>query len=287
VNRSHRTTVLPPSELASLQPESIITGIVRIVAIAMTAENQTLSDHERTRYLRQIGIEGFGEAAQCSLKQATVTVMGVGGLGSPASLYLAAAGVGRIILVDYQIPELSNLNRQVLHWEDDVKDGNGKAESAAQKLRKLNSDIEIVPKMAKVGVGEICDIVENSIIVVDCLDNFDARKLLNVHCIKERIPFVHAAVVGFLGQMTVIIPGKTPCLECLFPRMPVRKSAIPILGFTAGVFGCMEAAETVKLITGVGEPLAGKLLVGDLSINYWETVEVGRNHRCPVCGEHL
>ena len=228
----------------------------------MTAENQTLSDNERTRYLRQIGTEGFGEAAQRSLKQATVAVMGVGGLGSPASLYLAAAGVGRIILVDYQIPELSNLNRQVLHWEDDVKDGIGKADSAAQKLRKLNSDIVIVPKMAKVGVGEICDIVENSTVVVDCLDNFDARKLLNVHCIKERIPFVHAAVEGFMGQMTVIIPGRTPCLECLFPRMPVRENYYPYSRFHGGVFGCMEAAETVKLITGVGRAVGREVADG-------------------------
>ena len=253
----------------------------------MKEENLTLNDNERTRYLRQMAIEGFGEEVQLSLKEATITVMGVGGLGSPASMYLAAAGVGRIILVDYQSPELSNLNRQVLHWEDDVDNGHSKVVSAAQKLRRLNSDIEVIPKMAKIGVGEICDIVEESSVIVDCLDNFDARKLLNVHCIKERIPFVHAAVEGFMGQMTVVIPGRTPCLECLFPRMPVRKPLIPIIGFTAGVFGCMEAAETVKLITGVGEPLAGKLLVGDLSINYWETVEIGRNHLCPVCGEHL
>ena len=160
----------------------------------MKAENLTLNDNERTRYLRQITIEGFGEDVQLSLKRATITVMGVGGLGSPASMYLAAAGVGRIILVDYQSPELSNLNRQVLHWEEDVENGNSKAVSAAEKLRRLNSDIEIVPKMAKIGVNEICDIVEDSSVIVDCLDNFDARKLLNVHCIKERIPFVHAAV---------------------------------------------------------------------------------------------
>jgi molybdopterin/thiamine biosynthesis adenylyltransferase len=128
--------------------------------------------------------------------------------------------------------------------------------------------------------------VEDSQVILDCLDNFDARKTLNIHCSKKQIPFVHAAVEGFSGQLTTIIPGHTPCLECLFPNLPVRRSIIPIIGFTAGVFGCLQAAEAVKLITGVGEPLTGELLVGDLSVNYWETIEVERNERCPICGAH-
>ena len=251
----------------------------------MKAEGHILNDNERSRYLRQMAIDGFGEAAQRSLKDATVTVMGVGGLGSPSSMYLAAAGVGKMILVDFQPPEMSNLNRQVLHWEDDVKNGTMKSVSAAKKLRRMNSDIEIVPKEAKIGVDDLCDIVEDSSVILDCLDNFEARKLLNVHCVKERVPFVHAAVEGFSGQLTVVVPGKTPCLDCLFPLSPARRSLIPIIGFTAGVFGCMEAAEAVKLITGIGEPLAGKMLVGDLSNNYWEIVELERNDNCPVCGK--
>ena len=244
----------------------------------------TLNDNERTRYLRQIAIDGFGEAAQRSLKASTVTVIGMGGLGSPASMYLAAAGVGRMIVVDYQSPELSNLNRQVLHWEKDVKNGAMKVVSAAKKLCESNSEIAIIPKVAKIGVDNLCDVVEDSAVIVDCLDNFDARKMLNIHCVKERVPFVHAAVEGLSGQLTVVIPGKTPCLDCLFPRSPARKPLIPIIGFTAGVFGCMEAAEAVKLITGLGEPLAGKVLLGDLAINYWETIEVERNEHCSVCG---
>jgi molybdopterin-synthase adenylyltransferase len=244
----------------------------------------SLNDDERTRYLRQIAVEGFGEAAQLALKRSTVTIMGVGGLGSPASMYLAAAGVGRLILVDYQSPDLSNLNRQVLHWDNDVKTGTKKAQSAAYKLREMNSEIEIVPKVAKIGVDEMSDVIEGSSLIVDCLDNFEARKLLNAHCARERVPFVHAAVEGFSGQLTVIIPGRTPCLDCLFPVPPARKPLIPIIGFTAGVFGCMEAAEAVKLITGVGEPLTGKLLVGDLSSNYWETIEVERSGHCGTCG---
>jgi molybdopterin/thiamine biosynthesis adenylyltransferase len=252
----------------------------------MNTGSLILNDNEKTRYLRQIAIDGFGESAQHSLKAATVTVMGMGGLGSPASIYLAAAGVGRMILVDYQSPELSNLNRQVLHWEDDVKNGTMKVVSAANKLHELNSEVEIVPKVAKIGVDNLCEVIEDSTIIVDCLDNFDARKMLNVHCVKEQVPFVHAAVEGFSGQLTVVIPGKTPCLDCLFPRSPGRKPLIPIIGFTAGVFGCMEAAEAVKLITGLGEPLAGKMLVGDLSSNYWETIEVEQDKDCPVCGGH-
>ena len=252
----------------------------------MKGASPPLNENERTRYLRQMAIEGFGEEAQRSLKGATVTVMGVGGLGSPTSMYLAAAGVGRIILVDFQAPELSNLNRQVLHWEVDVREGIKKSVSGANKLREMNSEIEVVPKAAKIGVDDLGDIVEDSTVIVDCLDNFEARMLLNVHCVKERIPFVHSAVEGYSGQLTVVIPGKTPCLECLFPRTPPRKPLISIIGFTAGIFGCMEAAEAIKLITGVGRPLAGKILFGDLSENYWETIEVARNHLCPVCG-HL
>jgi adenylyltransferase/sulfurtransferase len=148
----------------------------------------------------------------------------------------------------------------------------------------MNSEIEIVPKVAKIGVDDLCSVVEESAVIVDCLDNFDARKMLNVHCVKENVPMVHAAVEGFSGQLTVIIPGRTVCLDCLFSRSPARKPLIPIIGFTAGVFGCMEAAEAVKLITGVGEPLTGKMLLGDLSTNYWETIEVERNEHCPVCG---
>jgi molybdopterin-synthase adenylyltransferase len=244
-----------------------------------------LNDNDRCRYLRQMAIEGFGESAQSSLKESTVTVMGVGGLGSPASMYLAAAGVGRMILVDFQSPELSNLNRQVLHWEEDVKNGTMKADSAANKIRKMNSDIEIVPKVAKIGVDDLCEVVEDTDVIVDCLDNFDARRLLNLHCVKERVPMVHAAVEGFSGQLTVVVPGRTPCLECLFPYPLAKKPLIPIIGFTAGVFGCMEAAEAVKLITGIGEPLVGRMLAGDLSNNYWDIIEVERNDRCPVCGE--
>jgi molybdopterin-synthase adenylyltransferase len=252
----------------------------------MRSNGQILNDNDRSRYLRQMAIEGFGETAQRSLKDTTVTVMGVGGLGSPASLYLAAAGVGKVVLVDFQAPELSNLNRQVLHWEDDVENGTMKAVSAANKLRKMNSQIEIVPKLARIGDVDLCDVVEDSAVIVDCLDNFEARRLLNIHCVKERVPLVHAAVEGFSGQLTVIVPGRTPCLECLFPHSLARKPLIPIIGFTAGVFGCMEAAEAVKLITGVGEPLAGKMLVGDLSNNYWEIIEVERSDRCPICGKN-
>lgn len=252
----------------------------------MKAGNPTLNDNDRIRYLRQMAIDGFGEEAQRSLMESTVTVMGIGGLGSPASLYLAGAGVGKIILVDFQSPDLSNLNRQVLHWESDVANGTKKAVSAANKLREMNSDIEIIPKVARIGVDDLCKVIEDSAVIVDCLDNFDARKMLNLHCVKEDVPFVHAAVESYSGQLTVVIPGKTPCLDCLFPNSPGGKPIVPIIGFTAGVFGCMEAAEAVKLITGLGEPLAGKMLVGDLSSNYWETVEVERNPECPVCCRH-
>jgi molybdopterin/thiamine biosynthesis adenylyltransferase len=242
-----------------------------------------LSDSERERYRRQLIVDGFGDEGQGKLKNATVGVLGVGGLGSPAALYLAAAGVGTIILADDQAPELSNLNRQVLHWERDVKDGSPKVESAAWKLRELNSEVEVVAHAKKVDERNMASVFKGADLVLDCLDNFETRYLLNRFCVHARTPFVHAAVEGFSGQVSVIVPGETPCIQCIFPRPPGKKAEIPIIGATAGVFGALQAGEAIKLITGIGVPLKSKLLVGDLQYQSWEVIDVGKDVSCPVC----
>ncbi|MDD1773771.1 MAG: HesA/MoeB/ThiF family protein [Methanomassiliicoccales archaeon] len=243
-----------------------------------------LSPREVERYSRQMMVEGIGESGQRKLSNATVAVMGIGGLGSPATMYLAAAGVGKIILVDYQTPDISNLNRQVLHWERDVAEGRSKVESAAWKARELNSDIEVVTKRIKVTEQNIEEVFAEADVILDCLDDFSPRYLLNDFCVREGVPFVHAAVEGFNGQMTTILPGKTPCLKCLFPVEPPKKAVFPIVGVTAGVFGTLEAAEAFKLISGIGEPLLSKLMVGDLLHDHWEIIEICRVDTCMVCG---
>jgi molybdopterin/thiamine biosynthesis adenylyltransferase len=177
---------------------------------------------------------------------------------------------------------VSNLNRQVLHWEEDIG-GGSKSGSAAWKLGRFNSEIEVVARTEEVTPANIAEVFAGVDVILDCLDGFPARYVLNEHSLAAGVPFVHAAVEGWHGQITTIVPGKGPCLRCLFPTAPPKRGAFPILGATAGVFGCMEAAEAVKLITGVGEPLCSKLLVGDLEDNCWETIEVLRADRCPAC----
>jgi molybdopterin/thiamine biosynthesis adenylyltransferase len=246
-------------------------------------EAKDLSIRDKDRYRRQIIIEGFGEESQARLARATVGVLGIGGLGSPATMYLAAAGVGRIILVDDQVPEMSNLNRQVLHWLRDVSASRLKVESAAWKIKEMNEEVQVLERCERVTKESISSVLDEAEIVLDCTDNFETRYALNAFCVEQRKPFVHAGVEGLYGQITTIVPGRTPCLKCLFPKAPPKKSELPILGAAAGVFGSMQAAEAIKLITGVGEPLKGQMLVGDLRNNVWERVEVQRREKCPVC----
>jgi molybdopterin/thiamine biosynthesis adenylyltransferase len=232
--------------------------------------------------MRQMIIPEIGEKGQEKLQQSTVGVMGVGGLGSPASTYLAAAGVGEIILADLQSPDITNLNRQILHWDEDIGIRT-KTSSAAWKLRRYNPEVEIVEKTVEVKESNISTVFRDADIILDCLDNFPTRYLLNEHCLEHNIPLIHAAVEGWHGQVTTIVPGKGPCLRCLFPSAPKKNVTFPILGVTAGVFGCLEANEAIKLITGAGEPLISKLLVGDLNANTWDTIDVVKAENCPAC----
>ncbi len=238
----------------------------------------------RERYSRQIALPDFGEKAQEQLTDSAVGIIGVGGLGSPAAYYLAAAGVGHIILADYQRPDVTNLNRQILHWVEDIGQ-RSKPASAAWKLKRFNPEIMIEVREEEVSSSNIGDVFEGVDVILDCLDSFAPRFILNDHSLSEGVPFVHAAVEGFHGQVTVIVPGLTPCLRCLVPNPPPRKESFPILGAAAGVFGSLQAAEAVKLITGAGKPLLSKLLVGDLQYNSWEIIDISRSRQCPACGK--
>ncbi len=229
-----------------------------------------LTERELLRYDRQIMI--LGTEGQEKLKRSTVAVVGVGGLGSPVSLYLTAAGVGKLILVDSERPELSNLNRQILHWEEDLEK-RPKVMSAKWKLERFNSDVEIVAKPVKLDRANIDEVLGEADIMVDCLDNFETRFLLDDYSQRTGKPLVHGAIEGTYGQVTTIVPGKTKTLREIFPNVK-GKGKLPIIGATAGVVGSIQAMEVVKLITGLGEPLLNKLLLIDLAHNLYEIVEL-------------
>lgn len=248
--------------------------------------SHVLSDRDLERYHRQILIPDIGEEGQRKLASATVGVLGQGGLGSPCTLYLAAAGVGKLILVDQKPPKLSNLNRQVLHGENEVARGIPKAMSSERRVRDLNSDIEVEAHNIAIDSENIGMVFEDADLIVDCLDDFAPRYVLNDYCVESGKPFVHCGIESFNGQITTIVPGETPCLRCIFPSVPSSTEEFPIIGSTAGVFGAMEASEALKLILGVGKPLKSRLLFGDLKFQIWDIIELSRSERCPVCG-HL
>jgi len=238
--------------------------------------------NELERYRRQIAIPGFGEAGQHKLEAAHVVVAGMGGLGSAASIYLAAAGVGHLTIIDAQRVEVSNLNRQVLHWPPDVE--RLKTESAMEKLHAVNPSLSIDAKPEQITRENINELLRNADVVVDGMDNYLTRYLLNEACVRIGKPFVHGAVEGLNGQLTTIIPGDGPCLKCIIPNPPPREPVIAVLGATPGVIGCLQAIETIKLLVGIGEPLIGRMLFFDGERTSFTEVEVHHNPDCPVCG---
>lgn len=219
---------------------------------------------------------------QLRLKNASVMIAGGGGLGCPAALYLAAAGVGNLTIVDKERVELSNLNRQVLHWASDVD--RPKGDSIAEKLRRLNPEIRVKVVSAEITGANSRRLVKGFDVVVDCMDNWETRFVLNTACVKENIPMVHAGIYGLYGQATTIIPHKGPCLRCILPRTPPEEKKFPVLGTTPGTLGVLEALEAIKLITGIGIPLVGRLLYFDGENMSFQEVKVERKSDCTVCG---
>lgn len=237
--------------------------------------------NESERYSRQIAILGFGEAGQRKLEAAHVVVAGLGGLGSVASIYLVAAGIGHLTIIDAQRVDLSNLNRQVLHWPPDVK--RLKAESGVEKLHAMNPSVSINAITEKITGENVDKLLRNADVVVDGMDNYQTRYLLNEACMRIRKPFVHGAVEGLTGQLTTIMPGNGPCLRCIIPKPPPRKPTLPVLGATPGVIGCLQAIETIKLLIGIGEPLIGRMLFFDGQRMSFEEIEVYRDPNCSIC----
>ena len=240
-----------------------------------------LNREDIIRYHRQILFPDFGKKGQLKLKNSHVVVAGVGGLGSPTSLYLAAAGVGHITIVDSDRVELSNLNRQVLHWDKDI--GKRKVTSAKRKLSKVNHSIEITPIFEKITEKNEESIIKGARVVVDGMDNLETRFILNAGCIKEKIPFIHGAINGLFGEITTIIPGKTPCYACIYPEMPELEKPFPVFGATPALIASLQVMETIKLIAGLGGLLTGRMLFVNGSSMEFNSIELKRNPRCRVC----
>jgi molybdopterin/thiamine biosynthesis adenylyltransferase len=250
-----------------------------------------LSDRERERYARQIRLPEWGEEAQLKLKSAAVFVAGVGGLGSAAVFYLAAAGVGCIRVCDRGKIELSNLNRQILHGEHGI--GMKKTASAQQAVARLNPDVRVVPLSAEMTAGNVAELAAGADILLDCLDNVPGRMVLNGLSVRARIPLVHAGVRGLGGQLSFLRPPATACLACFMQAVPERSTGggleaalepPPILGAIAGTLGCLEALEALKYLTGIGERAEGRILFFDGETLSFDSVEIARNPACPVCG---
>jgi len=247
-----------------------------------------LGDRDRERYARHITIDEVGEEGQLRLLGARVLCVGAGGLGSPAAYYLAAAGVGTIGIVDFDVVDRTNLQRQILHRDDSV--GRPKTESARETLQGLNPDIQVQTHDCRLTSSNIDQIIEGYDIVLDGCDNFPTRYLINDGCIKHGKPNVHGSVYRFEGQVTVFWPGRGPCYRCLYPEPPPPELApscaqAGVLGILPGVIGLLEAMEVVKIILGKGDLLLGRLLTYDALEAKFRELKLQRDPRCSYCAD--
>jgi len=241
-----------------------------------------LTPTEIDRYHRQMMLSGLGETGQRQLKNTTALVTGVGGLGGTAALYLAVAGVGKLILVRGGNLQRDDLNRQVLMTDDWV--GKPRVFKAQETLTKLNPDITIEALCEYVTADNVESLVQQADIALDCAFDFNERDLLNAACVKFQVPMIEAAMNAMEAYLTTIVPGKTPCLTCLFPEKPEwDRWGFGVLGAVSGTLACLAALEAIKLITGLGEPLLGQLLTMDLARAHFAKRRSYRDPNCPVC----
>jgi len=244
-----------------------------------------LGRSELIRYNRQLKIPELGVEGQKKLKSSHAIITGIGGLGCASAIYLTAAGVGRITIVDFDVVELSNLNRQVLYWEEDI--GKKKVVVAQRKLSKLNLGTEIIPIFAKITGKNVFSIVDGAQVVVDGLDNFTTRMLVNASCVKHKIPYIHGGVSRFRGLITTIIPGETPCLACLYPEGSPGGEGLGVLGMVPGLVANLQSLEAIKIMIGHGPSLAGRLLRFNGNDMKFRIDDIKRNESCKVCSPGL
>jgi molybdopterin/thiamine biosynthesis adenylyltransferase/rhodanese-related sulfurtransferase len=247
---------------------------------------RTLTAEQRERYSRHMLVPEIGIEGQQKLLDAKVLLLGAGGLGSPTALYLAAAGVGTLGIVDDDVVDLSNLQRQVIHSTDRI--GTPKVDSAEESIHALNPDVNVVKYQTRVDASNIVEIIKDYDVVVDGVDNFPTRYLLNDATVRLKIPVVSASILGFDGQLSVFKPYEGPCYRCLFREPPPAElapscGANGVLGVLPGTMGLLQATEVVKLIVGIGEPAIGRLLLYDALGATLTEVKVHRDPECPIC----
>jgi adenylyltransferase/sulfurtransferase len=242
-----------------------------------------LTEYDLLRYRRQIFYPYLGEEGQEKLKNAHVVVAGVGGLGSPNAIYLAAAGIGHLTLIDNDVVTLSNLNRQILHYDQDI--GREKVFSGADKLRLLNPTVQVTPVVERIDENNAANLIAGAQVVIDGLDNFETRLILNRACVALGIPFIHGGVHSLMGEVTTIIPGETPCFACLCQDVPEQEEEIPVLGPLPGMIACVQVMEAIKYLAGFGTLLTGRMLFIDGSDMTFSTIHIEKAKHCPVCGE--
>jgi molybdopterin/thiamine biosynthesis adenylyltransferase/rhodanese-related sulfurtransferase len=248
---------------------------------------KTLTPDQRNRYSRHLLVNEVGEEGQLKLLDSKVLLLGAGGLGSPAALYLAAAGVGTIGIIDMDVVDESNLQRQILHNMDRV--GDRKVDSAKKTLTLLNPDVNVVTYDVRLGADNVLDIIDGYDVIVDGTDNFPTRYLVNDASLLKRIPVVHGSIFRFEGQATVFHPYVGPCYRCMIPEPPPAELApscaeAGVLGVLPGIIGSIQAMEAIKLLLGIGDTLAGRLLAYDALEESFRTFKVLRDPECPACG---
>jgi sulfur-carrier protein adenylyltransferase/sulfurtransferase len=275
--------------LGYLRVASVRGGFARWQAEGLPIADGELDAASRERYARHLSLSEVGVAGQRRLADARIALIGAGGLGSPAAMYLAAAGVGTLTLVDDDRVERSNLQRQVLHA--DARVGMRKVESAAMTLRALNPDIDVRAVDERVGAANVEALIRDHAVVIDGADNFPTRYLLNAACLRLRIPLVYGAVHRFTGQVSVFDPRRadSPCYRCLFPEPPSAAEApncseAGVLGVLPGVIGLLQATEAIKIVLGIGQTLVGRLLCYDALAARFRELRLPRDPECPGCG---
>ena len=250
---------------------------------------QTLSAEQRNRYQRHLLLPEVGEKGQTKLLESKVLMLGAGGLGSPSALYLAAAGVGTLGIIDMDVVDASNLQRQILHNLDRI--GERKVDSAKKTLTAMNPDLNVVTYDTRLGADNILDIIDGYDVIVDGTDNFPTRYLVNDAALLKKIPVVHGSIFRFEGQITVFDPYNGPCYRCMIPEPPPAELApscaeAGVLGVLPGIVGSIQALETIKLLLGLGETLVGRLLAFDALDESFRNFRVRRDPACPACGEN-
>ena len=274
-------------ELGYARVSSLAGGFGRWSDLGLPRARPTqLRADQKARYRRHLSLPEVGEVGQARLFQSRVLLLGAGGLGSPAALYLAAAGVGTLGIVDSDVVEVSNLQRQVLHRSSDA--GRPKTDSARDALTALNPALEVLTFPERLTAANVLRIVRGFEVVVDGGDNFPTRYLLNDACVKEGIPLVHGSVYRFEGQATTLLPGVGPCYRCLYPSPPPPELApscaeAGVLGVLPGLIGLVQANEVLKLLLGIGTPLVGRLLTFDALGTRFSELSLRRDPACPTC----